>query len=69
MNQNVCPYFHERQEKVRNNDMGAKDPWRFVKRARCGHPDHPSNTPRTVLNGPKCGGDITKCEIPGLWQT
>ena len=69
MEKNVCPYFGETQEKVRNNDMGAADPYRFVKRSRCLYDTHPNNGPRTVLNGPRCGGDVTKCEIPDIWQT
>lgn len=69
MEQSVCPYFREIEEKVRNNDMGAADAYRFVKRPRCRHETHPSNVPRTVLNGPKCGGDVTKCEIAQIWQT
>jgi len=64
-----CTYFHETHDKVRNNDMGAPDPYRFVKRVRCGHESHPSSAHPTVLNPLRCGGDITKCEIPGLWQT
>ena len=69
MERSVCPYFRETQDRVRNSDIGARDPYRFVKRARCRHESHPSNLPRTVLNGPKCGGDVTKCEIPDIWQT
>lgn len=69
MKKNVCPYFGETQEKVRNNDMGAAEPYRFVKRLRCRHEAPPSILPRTVLNGPKCGGDVTKCEIPDICQT
>lgn len=69
MELSVCPYFRETQEKVRNNDNGAKDSYWFVKRARCLHASHPSNMPRTVQNGPKCSGDVTKCEIPHIWQT
>ena len=65
----LCPHFSETQQKVPNNDMGAKDRWRFVTRSRCGHEAHPSNAPQTFLNGPKCGGDTTKCEIPDIWQT
>lgn len=67
MEKNACPYFGETQYRVRNNDIGAIDPYRFVKRARCQHEARPSNLPRTVLNGPKCGGDVTKCEIPHIW--
>ena len=69
MESSTCPYFREIQEKVRNNDMGAADPYRFVKRSRCLYDTHPNNGPRTVLNGPRCGGDVTKCEIPDIWQT
>lgn len=69
MEPRVCRYFRETQEKVRNNDKGAADPYRFVKRAQCRHEAHRSNLPRTVLNGPKCGGYVTKCEIPDIWQT
>jgi hypothetical protein len=69
MGEDICPYFRETQEKVRNKDKGVADPYWFVKRARCRHESHPSNLPRTVLNGPKCGGDVTKCEIPDIWQT
>lgn len=69
MQKNVCPHFGETQEKVRNNDIGARDPYRFVKRGLCRHDAHPSNPPRAILNGPKCGGDVTKCEIPDIWQT
>jgi hypothetical protein len=61
--------FQETHDKVRNNDMGATDPYRFVKRVSCGHESHPSNTNPTVLNPLWCGTDITKSEIPGLWQT
>ncbi len=64
-----CPYFQETQEKVRNNDMGAPDPYWLAKRAWCGHGAHPGNTPATVLNPLKCGGDVTKCEIPDIWRT
>ena len=37
MKLSVCPYFRETQEKARNNDIGARDSYRFVKRARCRH--------------------------------
>jgi hypothetical protein len=37
MKPSVCPYFRETQEKVFNNDIGARDPYRFVKRAGCWH--------------------------------
>lgn len=73
MNGNVlrepCPYFRETQDKVRNNDMRALEPHRFVKRARCGHRVHPSNTDLTVLNPLKCGGDVSICEISDIWRT
>lgn len=64
-----CPYFREIQDKIRNTDIGAKDLWRFVKRVRCGHKSHPSNTHPTALNPLRCGGEIGKCEIPDLWRT
>lgn len=64
-----CPYFREFEEKLRNNDNGAKDPYRFVKRARCGHGAHPGNKAATVLNPLKCGGDVSRCEIPDIWRT
>jgi len=67
--QDSCPYFRETQEKIRNNDIGAKDPWRFVKRVRCDHADHKSNSPRVVGSAPQCQGDTSECEIPKLWQT
>ena len=69
MEKSVCPYILETQDKVQNNDMGVANPYRFVKRPRCRHDAHRSNVPGTVLNGPKCGGDVTKCEIPHIWQT
>jgi len=69
MEQNVCPYFRETQDKVRNNDVGARDAWRFVKRAHCAHTDHPCNGPRAIGIAPRCQGDMSKCEIPNIWQT
>lgn len=64
-----CPYFLETQDKVRNNDMGAPDPYRFVKRVRCGHEVHLGNTNPAVLNPLRCGRDKSKCEILHIWQT
>jgi hypothetical protein len=63
-----CPSFLETQDKARNNDMGAPDPYQFVKRVGCGHESHPSNMNPTVLNPLGRCGDITKCEISGLWR-
>lgn len=54
---------------ARNKNMGAADSYRFIKRPRCRHESYPSNPPRTVLNGLKVGGYVTKCEIFGIWQT
>jgi hypothetical protein len=66
MRQNVCPYFREFQERVRNNDIGEKDPWQFVKHVRFEHESHPSNTHPTVLNPLKYSADVTNCEISDL---
>ena len=64
-----CPCFWETKDKVRKNDIGATDPWRFVKRVLCRHEAHPSNTHPAVLNPFRFGGKIRKCEIPDLWRT
>lgn len=69
MEPSICPHFWETQEKVRNNDMDAAAPYRFVTRQVCRHKAHPSNLPRTVQNGPKCGEYVTKCEVTDIWQT
>jgi hypothetical protein len=63
-----CPYFQETRDKVRNNESNAKDPYRFVKRARCAHMHHPCNGPPTIGVAPRCQGDMSKCEIPDIWQ-
>ena len=64
--QEVCAFFRGFQEGVRNNDIGAKDPWRFVKHVRCAHVSHPSNIHPTVLNPLKYSADVTNCEISDL---
>jgi hypothetical protein len=64
----ICSYFREIEVKVPNNDRGAKDRWRFMKRLSCTHPDHATHAQATVMTGPKCRGDITNCEIPDIWK-
>ena len=64
MKQEIFPYFSETQDKIRNNDIGAKDRWRFVRHPRCEHPEHPCNGPPEVGVAPRCGGGKSKCEIP-----
>lgn len=61
-----CPYFWETQNKVRNNDIEAPDPYRLVQQTRCGHKAHPSNTDLTVLNPLKCGGGVSVREIADI---
>jgi hypothetical protein len=65
----TCLYFKKTEQKVPNDDIGAPDAWRFVKRVRCGHADHPCNGPPAIGVAPRCQGDISKCEIPHIWQT
>lgn len=61
----LCLYFKEKEEKIRNREPGAVDPFRFVTIPKCNHPEHDSNRkgPRVGGYRPKCGGQYSKCEV------
>ena len=67
--QEIYPHFGEAQKKIRNNDMGARDFWRFLTWSLWGHNGHPRNTFSIALNPLKHGRGPTKGEIPGLCRT